>query len=149
MLDEEQEGFRKYRGTTLALLRLTQDIFKGFNKNKHTLAILIDMEKAYDTIWCEGLMVKLARMGINGNMWKWLYSLIKGRKAKCTLKKFDGEMFETIMGLQQRSVLSPVLFNLFCRYVEECSSKLSEICGRWDDLENRGRYKRNCSRIGT
>ena len=113
LFDEEQEGFRKYRGTTLALLRLTQDIFKGFNKNKHTMAIFIDMEKAYDTVWRERLMVKLARMGINGNMWKWLNSFMKGRKAKCTLKKFDGEMFETIMGLPQGSVLSPVLFNLF------------------------------------
>ena len=55
--DEEQKGFLKYRGTTLALFRLTQDIFKGFNKNKHTLAIFIDMEKAYDPICHEGLKV--------------------------------------------------------------------------------------------
>ena len=52
-------------------------------------------------------------MGINGIMRKWLNSFMKGRKAKYTLKIFDGEMFETITCLPQGSVLSPVLFNLF------------------------------------
>ena len=46
LLDKEQEGFRKFRGTQDALRRLTQDIHNGFNKNEHTAALFIDIEKA-------------------------------------------------------------------------------------------------------
>ena len=45
--------------TTNALLRLVQSIVDGFNKDECTLAWLVYLEKAYDSIWREGLMVKL------------------------------------------------------------------------------------------
>ena len=51
ILDKEQEGFRRFRGTQDALLRLTQDIFYGFSKNEHTAALFIDIETAYDSVW--------------------------------------------------------------------------------------------------
>lgn len=63
LLDKEQEGFRRFRGTCVALLRLTQDIHDDFNRKEHTAAVFIDLEKAYDSVWREGLLVKLARKG--------------------------------------------------------------------------------------
>ncbi|CAG2222079.1 unnamed protein product [Mytilus edulis] len=50
IMDQEQEGFRHFRGTTNALLSLTQAIFNGFNKDKTTIVIFIDFEKAYDSV---------------------------------------------------------------------------------------------------
>ena len=44
ILDTEQDGFRKYRGTTQSLLRFTQTVLTGFSENKVTLATFIDME---------------------------------------------------------------------------------------------------------
>ena len=44
ILDEEQEGFRHYRSTAIALLNLTQSIVDGFNEEKFTLAVLIDFK---------------------------------------------------------------------------------------------------------
>jgi hypothetical protein len=38
----------------------------GFNEEKFTLAVLIDFEKAYDSVWREGLLVKLFKSGIQG-----------------------------------------------------------------------------------
>lgn len=56
------------RGTTDALLRLTQNIFNGFNQKEHTAALFIDLEKAYDSVWREGLMFKLRKLGLrNGS----------------------------------------------------------------------------------
>ena len=70
MLDKEQKGFRRFRGTRDALLRLTQDIYiNGFNKNEHTPALFIDIEKANDSIWRDGLMLKLKEMEITGKIW--------------------------------------------------------------------------------
>ena len=50
ILDTEQDGFRKYRGTTQSLLRFTQTVLTGFSENKATLATFIDMEKAFDSV---------------------------------------------------------------------------------------------------
>ena len=63
ILDEEQEGFRRFRGTTQALLRLTQDIVNGFNARESTLAVMVDMEKAYDSVWREGCCINSTRKG--------------------------------------------------------------------------------------
>lgn len=113
LIDKEQEGFRRFRGTSDALLRLTQDIFDGFNRREHTAALFIDLEKAYDSVWRDGLMVKLERMGICGRMWRWIRSFLSDRQASIILQGQKGQKFVSRMGLPQGAVISPLLFNLY------------------------------------
>ena len=113
LLDKEQEGFRKFRGTQDALLRLTQDIFNGFNSNEHTAALFIDIEKAYDSVWRDGLMVKLKEKGITGRIWYWIRDFLTDRSAAITMSGVKGQSFDTAIGLPQGSVISPLLFSLF------------------------------------
>jgi len=113
LLDNEQDGFRERRGTTQALLRLVEDIANGFNKSELTAAIFVDMEKAFDTVWRRGLMVKLNNLGTNGKTWCWINDFLSERRATCCLPKFQSSQFSTEIGLPQGSVLSPLLFNLF------------------------------------
>jgi hypothetical protein len=54
----------------------------GFNEEEFTLAVLIDFEKAYDSVWREGLLVKLFKSGIQGKMWKWIQNFLDERLAK-------------------------------------------------------------------
>ena len=72
----EQEGFRCFQGTSDAFLRLRQDIFDGFNQREPTAALFIDLEKAYDSVWRNGLMVKLEGMDICGRIWRWIRSFL-------------------------------------------------------------------------
>ena len=90
IIDREQEGFRKFHSTTSALLRLVQDINKGFNNKEYTIAAFINLEKALDSVWRDGLRVKLHRFGIRGRMWKWIEGFLKDRKARCYLKGHNG-----------------------------------------------------------
>ena len=117
LLDKEQEGFRKFRGTTDALLRITQDIYNGFNNREHTAALFIDIEKAYDSVWREGLMYKLHGLGIRGRIWSWIRSFLNDRRAVITLGGEKGQEFNTAIGLPQGSVISPLLFSL---YIVDC-----------------------------
>ena len=92
ILDPEQEGFRHFRSTTNALLNFTQSIMNGFNKNEITLAVLIDFEKAYDSIWREGLLVKLHQNGIKGRMWSWIQAFLEVRQARCIVNNHVGSI---------------------------------------------------------
>ena len=113
LIDKEQEGFRRFRGTVDALLRLTQDIIDGFNKKESTAALFIDIEKAYDSIWHEGLLYKLKELGIRGRVWEWIKSFLNDRKAVINLAGKRAQEFCIKIGLPQGSVLSPLLFLLF------------------------------------
>ena len=72
IIDLEQEpfleGFRKFHSTTHALLRHVQDIYDGFNRNESTLVAFIDMEKAFDSVWRDGLLVKMHNLGIRAGL---------------------------------------------------------------------------------
>ncbi len=113
ILDNDQEGFRRFHNTTQALLRFTQDIYSGFNATENTLAVFIDFEKAYDSVWREGLMVKLHEKGIRGRVWKWILDYLSNRNARCTIQEFKGDVFQTDTGLPQGSVIAPLLFSIF------------------------------------
>ena len=113
LLDEEQQGFRRFRCTTYAVLKLVQAVREGFNKKESTLACFIDLEKAYDSVWREGLMVKLSRLGVKGRMWSWIFSFLSNRSVICKIGDFSGTEFVSHTGLPQGSVLSPILFNIF------------------------------------
>jgi hypothetical protein len=51
--------------------------------SKSTAAIFIDFEKAYDSVWSEGLMVKLSRSGVRGNVWNWINAFLNHREVRC------------------------------------------------------------------
>ena len=46
------------------------EIVQGrLRKDKKTYAFFLDIQKAYDTVWCDGLWSKLWDTGVNGRMW--------------------------------------------------------------------------------
>ena len=113
LLDEEQEGFRRFHCTTYAVLKLVQDIKEGFNNGEATAVCSIDLEKTYDSVWREGVRVKLADMGINGRMWSWVKSFLSDRQVTCCIGSTIGQTHTSQTGLSQGSVLSLLLFDLF------------------------------------
>lgn len=113
IIDLEQEGFRKFHSTTHALMRLVQDIYNGFNNKEISLVAFIDMEKAFDSVWRDGLLVKMHNLGIRGDIWNWVSNFLSARKARCSLKGNYGPEFDTHVGLPQGSVISPILFNIY------------------------------------
>lgn len=64
-IPNEQFGFCKRHSTTSQLTRLTEYITHGDNIEKHTGLITLDLEKAYDSVWIQGLLVKLITLKIS------------------------------------------------------------------------------------
>ncbi|GJQ87143.1 hypothetical protein Trydic_g12039, partial [Trypoxylus dichotomus] len=54
-----QFGFRQEHSTTHQLLRITEHVTEHLDKSTPTTAVMLDIEKAFDKVWHEGLVYKL------------------------------------------------------------------------------------------
>jgi hypothetical protein len=46
-------------------------ILKGFEKGETSIAVFLDISKAFDKVWHRGLLVKLYNNGLRGNLLRW------------------------------------------------------------------------------
>ena len=74
-----QSGFRRGRSTMDPVVCLEDDIRKAQVNKETVAAVFFDVEKAYDMLWGEGLLIKMHRMGIEGNMFHWTMDFFKGK----------------------------------------------------------------------
>ena len=54
-----QNGFRVGRNTMDSIAVLDQDVKKAIINKEGVIAVFLDIEKAYDSMWKEGLLIKL------------------------------------------------------------------------------------------
>jgi ribonuclease HI/endonuclease/exonuclease/phosphatase family metal-dependent hydrolase len=113
ILAEEQAGFRRYRSTEDQTTHLSQIIEDSFQEQKVTLAAFVDLTKAFDKVWKDGLLVKLQRGGICGNMYRWTKSYLHNRRARVQVNGQQGQTVLLRQGVPQGGVLSPTLFILY------------------------------------
>ena len=54
-LNKHQSGFRRAKSTDDHLFRLSQSIMEILNRGEHVVAAFLDVEKAFDDVWHNGL----------------------------------------------------------------------------------------------
>ena len=113
ILIPEQAGFRQHRSTEDQTTHLAQVIEDAFQGKKVVLASFIDLQKAFDKVWKDGLIVKMLRAGITGNMLRWTKAYLHNRKARVLVNGHTGKKVLLRQGVPQGGVLSPTLFILF------------------------------------
>ena len=112
--DEDQEGFSEKRNTVRYLNRLDLGIKQDIQRNNTSIGLFIDLEKAFDSVWHQGLVVKLHKIGIQGPMLRIINTFLKNRKLSLSINGFKGPKRNGgDVGVPQGSVLSPVLFKLY------------------------------------
>ena len=109
----EQAGFRQHRSTEDQVTYIAQKIEDGFQSQKSTLAVWIDMEKAFDKVWKDGLRIKLQRSGVSGFMLQWITQYLKNRKARVHINGVYSRKKILKEGVPQGGVLSPTLFLIY------------------------------------
>ena len=111
--NKTQSGFTKQRSTMEHIYRLSNAIDKGFQKDACTLAVMLDVEKAFDRLWFDGMKFKLLAYGINKSMIRWLSGFLTGRQSQVTINGTYSNPFTPMAGVPQGSVLGPILFNMY------------------------------------
>ena len=110
--DENQAGFRKKRSTVDQLFKLSQSVSTVLKKHKKAVGVFLDVEKAFDAVWLEGLKYKLGRpeIGIPTKMIRLLSSFLTNRHLRVHQNSAISNKIELKAGTPQGSALSPLLF---------------------------------------
>ena len=83
-----QSGFRKSKSTNDHLLRLSQTIMESFNRGEHVTAAFLDVEKAFDNVWHNGLRYKIYRLDLPTKLCRWLSDFLVGRVIQVKIEGF-------------------------------------------------------------
>ena len=58
-INKYQSGFRQANCTDDHLIRLSQSVMESFSRREHVVVAFLDVEKALDNVWHNGLKYKI------------------------------------------------------------------------------------------
>ena len=112
-LHEGQAVFRLNRGCMDNVYTLNEIVQGRLRENKKTYAFFLDIQKAYDTVWHDGLWYKLWDMGVKGRMWRVIKKMYMSSRSAVLLEGEKSDSFNVDQGVAQGCSLSPILFSVF------------------------------------
>ena len=115
ILHPHQYGFRPQHSTSNAIYHMLGDLQDTLRHDKKAAVpvVFIDLKKAFDRVWHDGLMDVLQQHGVKGRIWLWLRAFISNRFSCVASGQTTSDWYEQKNGVPQGAVLSPVLFAVF------------------------------------
>jgi hypothetical protein len=113
LLRDEQFGFRPRHSTALQLTRLVERVSRNFDERRLTGAVFLDVAKAFDTVWVDGLLYKLTTLNFPSYLVKTISSYLNGRTFEASFQTATSTSRSMHAGVAQGGIISPVLFSLY------------------------------------
>ena len=110
LISQKQSGFKPGDSCVNQILSIYFDIHKSFDNSLEVRGIFLDISKAFDRVWHEGLIYKLKCIGIKDNALKIIESFLNNRFQRVVLNGQSSDWESISAGVPQGSILGPLLF---------------------------------------
>ena len=113
ILDNKQGGFRKDHSTTDTTVNFLNELYKAINDDRVTIAVFIDLRKAFDTVNHKILCRKIENYGVKHKNLDWIESYLADRTQSVFVNGKVSDEESVSCGVPQGSVLGPLLFLIY------------------------------------
>ena len=124
LLSLHQSGFIPGDLCVQQLTAITHEIYKAFDcsLSLEVRGVILDISKAFDKVWHDGLLYKLKHNGINGHLLKLIERFLSDRYQRVVLNGQTSRWNKITAGVTQGSILDSPFFLI---YINDLPSELS------------------------
>ena len=109
-----QFGFQEGVGCTEASFTILETINHMLERGSKVFSCFLDVRKAFDTVWIDGILYKLlSELGIGGRMWKVIKDLYTNVKAHASLVYRIFGKIDVSQGTGQGRILAPFMYKVY------------------------------------